>query len=129
MYDMDKITVSKDDLLVKLQENRDKHRTVFLDAWTGYSEEAQRILNDHLMMIRNGQVPRKIQIILAPPEDHTRDYDRVIGMLKMHQGDTFDLDEQMYAQYVDDDWSWKRAWLETSTQYAAASVAKNYQVG
>jgi hypothetical protein len=126
MYDM-QITVKKDELLEKLAVNRAKHRTVFEAALNGYADQAQDMLEEHLAALKRGKIP-EIRIVLARPEDHTRDYDRVIGMLKMHQGELFELDEQMYQQYVDDDWSWKRQWLDTSTQYAAKSVAANYQV-
>jgi hypothetical protein len=125
---MKPITVPKDELIQVIETNRDKHRTVFNEAMLGYAKEAETILQTYLNDIRMGKV-RKIQIILDQPEDHTRDYDRVLGMLRMDIGDTFELDEQSYKQYVDDDWTWKRAWIDTSTQYAAASVYENYHVG
>jgi hypothetical protein len=119
------ITVSKDELLARLQENRSKHRETFDAALEGYSAHAQQILHDHLQALREGRTP-EIRITISRPEDHTRDYDRIIGMMQMHQGDKFDLDEDMYAQYVDDDWNWRRQWLQLSSTYAAASVTKNY---
>jgi hypothetical protein len=123
--DMKPINVDKDMLLKVLQENRAKHRTVFEDALTGYSREASKVLQDYLKAIRMGKTP-DIHIILDRPEDHTRDYDRVIGMLTMHLGTTFELDETSYKQYVDDDWAWKRQWIDTSNQYAAGSVQAVY---
>jgi hypothetical protein len=44
----------------------------------------------------------------------------------MDTGDTFALDEQTYATYVTDDWTWKRAWAATTSHYAADSYAANY---
>lgn len=122
---MKPITVDKENLIRVLRGNREKHRTVFEDALEGYAAEAARVLNEHLTAIQKGKTPA-IEIILSRPEDHTKDYDRVIGMLMMHLGDTFEVDEQSYRQYVDDDWAWKRQWLETSTQYAAGSVQAVY---
>jgi hypothetical protein len=122
------ITVQKDELLEKLEENRRKHRTVFEDALHGYADKMQDILEGYVNDMKRGRIP-VIQIGLIRPEDHTRDYDRVIGMLKMHQGDVFELDEDTYRQYVDDDWGWKRQWLATSTEYAAGSVQANYKAG
>jgi len=119
------ITVRKDDLLKKLRENRDKHHTVFQASLRGYSEHCHEILAAHIRAIDSGRTP-EIRITVARPEDHTRDYDRVIGMLEMHQGDTFALDEVMYAQYVDDDWGWKRQWLKLSSEYAAGATIANY---
>jgi hypothetical protein len=122
---MKPINVDKDTLLKVLQENRSKHRSVFEDALDGYTREAEKVLQEYLTKIRNGKTP-DIRIILDRPEDHTRDYDRVIGMLKMHLGTTFELDEQSYRMYVDDDWAWKRAWIDNSSQYAAGSVQAVY---
>lgn len=119
------IKVDKGELLKRLEENRDKHRAVFEAALNGYKEHATAVLKDHLADLAHGRTP-EIRISVTRPEDHTRDYDRVIGMLKMHQGITFELDETTYAQYVDDDWQWKRQWLQTSTRYAAGATIANY---
>jgi vacuolar-type H+-ATPase subunit H len=119
------ITMNKETLLKILEENRGKHRTVFEDALEGYAEEAEKTLQAHLNAIRKGRTP-DIRIILDRPEDHTKDYDRIIGMLKLHLGDTWELDEQSYRMYVDDDWAWKRQWIDTSNQYAAGSVQAVY---
>jgi hypothetical protein len=124
-YEM-RITVSKQELLRVMKENRSKHRTVFLAALEGYRQEARRVLENELKRIADARRPHEIRILLAVPEDHTRDYDRVIGMLEMDTGDTFALDERTYAEYVTDDWGWKRAWASTASIYAAESYAANY---
>ena len=122
------IRVSKTELLAKLRENQAKHRETFEAALAGYAAEARKLLKEHLKALSDGRTP-KISIIIDRPEDHSRDYSRVIGMLEMHLGDEFELDETSYAQYVDDDWSWKRQWLKLSSAYAPESVTKNYTVG
>ena len=122
---MKPINMDKDTLLKILRENRSKHRTVFEDALEGYAAHAEKILKEHLAALRKGQTP-DIRIILDRPEDHTKDYDRVIGMLTYHLGTTFELDEQSFKQYVDDDWAWKRQWIDTGNQYAAGSVQAVY---
>jgi hypothetical protein len=124
-YEM-KITVPKDELLRVMRGNRDKHRTVFLAALDGYTQEKRRLLEDELKRIAADRRPRELRLLLSVPEDHTRDYDRVIGMLEMDTSETFTLDEQTYAQYVADDWAWKRAWAKMSSRYAAASYTENY---
>lgn len=126
MTDM-QINVSKAELLAKLQENRAKHRETFEAALNGYKAHAMKVLKAEIRALNDGRIP-DINISIGRPEDRTRDYDRVIGMLQMHTGDTFDLDETSYAQYVDDDWSWKRQWLKLSASYAPDSVYTNYQV-
>jgi hypothetical protein len=119
------ITVDKADLLVKLRENREKHRTVFLAALDGYKKQATEILKSHIRAIEEGRTPLLV-ISLARPEDHTRDYDRVIGMLEMDKSGEFRLDAVTYGNYVNDDWRWKREWARMSSSYARDSYTSNY---
>lgn len=122
-----KITVSKAGLLTKLIENRDKHREVFEDALDGYYAEIIKALESQMQRVRNKKKPD----LLFPyriPRDHTGDYDRVIGMLGMHQGDSFDLTEAEYAQYVDDNWGWSGEWRNNAKNFSASSSGKFAQI-
>lgn len=119
------IRVDKQQLVAAMRANRDRHRVVFEAALAGYRDHVLEILRDHIAALREGRTP-ETRIIVARPEDHTRDYDRVIGMLSMHQGDSFELDESTYAQYVDDDWSWSRQWIATTRSYAPEATAASY---
>lgn len=120
-------TVKKNELLGILRENRDKHRSVFTAALDGYRAESRKLLEEHLQWLSEGRTP-KIYIILSRPEDHTRDYDRIIKMLEMEVAETFTLTEDRFAQYVMDDWRWKRDWLKMSNRYASASTVQAYGV-
>lgn len=120
-------TVRKEALLAILQENRDKHRAVFEAALEGYREQCVVILRDKIAALSDGRSPT-LQIMMSRPEDHTRDYDRVIKMLELSISETFEMDEQMFAQYVMDDWRWKRDWLRMSSRYASASTQQAYGV-
>src|SRR5580698_9990020 len=103
------ITVKKDELLDVLNRNRAKHREVFDAALEGYRAHAIVVLEAKVRALSHGKQP-EIRIMIERPEDHTRDYDRVIGMVNADQGDTFELSETDFAQYWEDDWSWKRQW-------------------
>ena len=120
-------TVKKAELLVILQDNRGKHRKVFEDSLAGYRAYAQNRLEEQIKALSEGRTP-EIRIVVTRPSDHTADYDRVIKMLQMEQGELFTLDEHMFAQYVMDDWRWKRDWLKFSNRYAAASTEAAYGV-
>ncbi len=122
---MQQTTVNKAELLKILEENRSKHRRVFEAALSGYQKEALRQLEEKVRALKAGKYP-KIYIHLASPEDHTKDYDRIIRMVSMHQGDTIILEEQQFAWYVEDDWQWKRQWATTSNAYASASYVTEY---
>jgi hypothetical protein len=121
----DRITVNKADLLSRLQENRDKHRKVFEAAVDGFVEDVQVQLKQTADRLRRGKIST-ISIHLPRPEDHTMDYDRVILMVQMSLGDTYDLSENDFAKYVMDDWAWKREWNRMSSHYAAASFSETY---
>jgi hypothetical protein len=124
---MNVVRVKKDELRAKIQANRDRHREVFLDALDGYRAEAIRQLEEHIERIRAGD-PSVVRVYIDAPEDHTADYDVVLAMIDMEVEDTIQLSHQAFTQYVMDDWSWKRAWLQTASVYAAESVSKNYEV-
>lgn len=122
---MMKTRVHVTDLLTIIEENRTKHREVFEQALEGYRQEAQRMLEQHIKDLAAGKTP-SIRIVISRPEDHTADYDRVIKMLQMSVDDIFELDDETFAQFVMDDWHWKRQWLSTSNLYAAGAVSQVY---
>jgi hypothetical protein len=122
-----KSTIEKEVLLEKLRENRERHRTVFLEALKGYREHAEKVLAEHIASLKDGRSP-EIRISISRPEDHTQDYDRVIGMVELDQGVYFTLDEHAYAEYMMDDWVWKRQWLKMSSGYAPEAAMANYHV-
>jgi hypothetical protein len=122
---MQDVTIRKPELLQHLSDNRSKHRQVFEAALEGYRKEAIRRLQDRVRKLRDGKIPN-LFIGLTEPEDHTKDYDRVIMMVEMHVGDNFILDESSFGSYVMDDWHWKRQFYKSSNTYAAATVAEVY---
>jgi hypothetical protein len=122
---MQEITVNKAELLTKLRENRENHRTVFDAALEGWRVEALARLEEKTAALKAGRLP-DIKISLAMPQDHTKDYDRIIAMVEMHTRDYFTLSEYDFQSYVMDDWDWKRQFVRTSSSYAAATVSRVY---
>ncbi len=118
-------TVQKAELLGILEENRARHRSVYEAALAGFWREADREWAALGKRIKAG-TRSTVYIRLEAPQDHTRDYDRAIRMVTMHQGEVITLSEDDVACYVQDDWGWKRAWLQTSRSYDAAAVAGSY---
>lgn len=115
----------REEILGILRQNRGNHRRVFEDALENYRARLLRDLQDHVTELQRGRAP-EVRIRLARPEDHTPDYDRMIKMVEMHQGDRIPMTEDRFAQLVMDDWSWKRQWLTTANTYAAGTVAEVY---
>jgi hypothetical protein len=114
---MDRIKVKKTELLEILKKNRKAHNGIFREAQDGFRKVVIEELEKRLEAARKGK--RIEQYMRLPePQDHTRDYDRVIAMLEMDLSETVELSEQDYAQYVEDDWEWKRQFLGTSRAYS-----------
>ena len=116
------VTISKDRLLDRLRENRAAHRGVFEEAVEGWrkavEEEVQRVTE--LLL---GGKPQNVYVSLPAPVDQTRNYNRVIAMLEEHEGEKVQLPEQDFAQYWLDDWSWKRQWMASNSDYSASATA------
>lgn len=122
---MDDITVDKGALLQILRENREQHRALFEEALEGYRKRAIEDLEQHIERIKAGKV-EKVFVELPLPQDHTRDYDRVIRMLEMHLGEQIVLDEHTFQNFVEDDWSWTRQFLMSAGRYSE-SAAREYR--
>jgi hypothetical protein len=118
------IEVKKEELLTILRANRDKHRQVFNAALEGWRNQAFHELSRLHDKLKAGKLPN-LYVELSLP-DHTRDYDRVITMVTMDIGTTFELSEADAKAYIMDDWSWKRQFLDSSNTYAAATVTQVY---
>lgn len=109
-----KIEVEK--LRAVVQENREKHRAIFEEAMTGYRKAAITELDK---MIADAKAGKKIRrsLTLVEPVDQTRDYDRVLKALELTSDTIVDLTEQEFAQYVLDDWGWKRQFIHANSTY------------
>lgn len=115
------VHVSTSELLAALEKNKEEHRTIFQEAMEGYKKKAIEILTANLDNIKSGKLDR-LGINLTLPEDHTRDYERVIRMLQMHQNDYIDLSQEQFAQYVMDDWGWQHQFLESGAFYGSSNA-------
>jgi hypothetical protein len=124
---MEQLLLDKEELLDILRLNRDKHREVFTEALASYKKVLLADAEAKVKALQRGKIP-DLQIRFTRPEDHTRDYDRVIRMVQMHQDEYYGMTEQDFAQYVEDDWHWKRQWAVTASSYAAGKFSEVYGV-
>lgn len=110
------IAVKKSALIDALQKNRDGHRKQYEEAHAGYR---RALLETVAKMYDDAKKGLDVQhfIQLDIPEDHTKDYDRVAGMLAMSVDDTVLITAQEYSQFVMDDWGWKEKFVGTSNAY------------
>lgn len=113
---MDTVKVNKDKLREIVQKNRDNHRALFERAFEGYKRTCIEILETNLAAFKAGKAAR-MYLVENPPEDHTKDYDRVILMLAMNIEEEISLSADDFSHYAMDDWQWKEAWTISSTKY------------
>ena len=110
---MEKITVEKAGLVAILKKNREAHGRIFEEALDGYFKQTVKELEEHIERLRKGERV-SISIERVAPRDHTRDYDRALGMVEMAIGETIELSETDYKFYVDDDWGWQAHFAESA---------------
>lgn len=119
---MQPVRVDKTKLLIVLRQNRDDHRQLFEDAIDGYRTFVIKNLEEQIDRLRSG---KKIAEFLQfeVPEDHTKDYDRLIGMFEMTEDLIIELTQAEYAQYVDDDWQWQRNFVTNASSYTGTAAS------
>ena len=102
---MRSVTIEKSELLSTLITNRDNHHAEFLAALEAYRLEAIEVLEAAVEAAKTGkQIMR--QTDLVEPMDMTKEYNRVIKMLKMSVDSEIELSSTEFQNYVMDDWSW-----------------------
>lgn len=118
------VKVDRNDLLERVVANRDNHARVFEEAWAGYTRQVVADMEENLALAKAGKEWR-VHIGLVRPADHTDDYDQVIQMLEMSEDTSIELTYQEFAQYVRDDWGWRREWAATTAGYVSEATAKD----
>jgi hypothetical protein len=81
----------------------------YKDVALKHIEEAVDELRSRVKRLKEGQFIQLagIQFLIPVPEDHTKDYDQVIEMLKMSVDEELEIESDQFACYVMDDWDWK----------------------
>lgn len=117
-----KVTVKKEELLEKLAKNREKHCADYVQACKGYKEAAIKALSSRLDKFKDVDPANNSLNLdfskLPKPVSHERDYDKAIGLLKMHAEDKIVLDMEAYGYYVEDNWEWKAGFAATNSSYS-----------
>lgn len=110
------VRVSKQFLLKKLEANRTEHEKTYYEILEARHQKVIEALKAELKKAKIDKLYRP-SFNLPLPENHTKDYDRAIGMLKASLDDEFELTGSEYDQYVNDDWSWKQMYTTVSGCY------------
>lgn len=111
-----KVTIKKTELLDAIKTNREQHKKDFEETWAGFKVEVENQMVKHLELLRSEGKPM-LNIPLIVPQEHTKEYDRVIRMLEMSTADEITVSETQFTQYVMDEWQWKAGFTVSSAMY------------
>lgn len=119
---MEDIVVTKTKLIEIMKANREKHHDIVVEAQAGFRQKFIERLDEMLALAKDGK-RIDINVGLAMPQDHTDEYDTVIGMLELDINETVELDYQQYKQWVQDEWGWQRQFTTTNAFYSATAAS------
>ncbi len=120
---MDMVTLKTSELLEILKKNRAEHREIFEEAMEGFRKQVIELFEHRLDEARQGR-EINLKINLVRPADHTKSYDRAIRMCEMHQGDTVELSNEGFANFVMDDWHWTDQFMASNSPYSSKARLK-----
>lgn len=117
----------RDELKKKLEENREQHIKDYEKAITGWRVEFAKVILEHaeackaladkVASISPENIDFEYPALPQKPENHTKDYDRIIARLGMEQETRVYLSHADFNRYVLDEWRWKDAFTETLSNY------------
>lgn len=106
----------------RLKENRKRHEEIYKEAVEGYQKKAIALLGEKLEKVR-GNAIETIAIHLPVPQNHLKEYDRVILMVEQCLDIELLLDEQEYAQFIQDNWDWTRNFYTSNSNYSQTAAS------
>jgi hypothetical protein len=112
------VRMRKSVLLQRVRDSKAKHVQDYAEAKAGFQKKLIADLSEALKLAKAGAEFRA-GYHLEEPEDHSKDYDRVIEMLEVSLDEEVDLPASEFAKYVLDEWEWKGRFEHTVTRYKA----------
>jgi hypothetical protein len=131
-------TVSRQELLAKLRENRVKHENEYREAVEEYKRLAKLEVQTKLENIKNqfgklyhelDQKPIQLAIEenlyfdISPPESHVGDFDEIIEAFEWETEDKVELTSVEFSNYVRNNWDFNKKLQETRAFYASKSLS------
>lgn len=113
---MREVRIQKEAVKERVQTNRNQHRETFEKALEGYRTTVVDWFNEQVDKAKDGK-DFEVMFTLPKPEDHTEDYDRVLDMVGLSEDETITLTASEFAQYMRDDWGWKKVFNQVSSSY------------
>lgn len=119
---MNKVKINKKSLLKTVVENRVSHKKIVDEAMKGYQEVVLDALAKRNIDVHNGTNVH-LRFDHNEPENHLKEYDRIIRMLNMSSDKIVELSSQEFDWYVMDNWHWKNQWIHSNAVYSQSAHA------
>jgi hypothetical protein len=118
---MNTVTVSKQDLIKVLTENRDKHQTEYNEAYEGYKLLAIKAIEEKLEKVKSGEkFNMYFENLQSAPDCHVEEYQNVIDMLSVTSDMDIQISQEDYLKYYKNNWSWRVGWHMSNQMYVDA---------
>ena len=117
MFDPRKVEVSKDELLLKLKENKKLHIAEFKETQEEYNDACILKIEQILLEAKKRPISVNTSIHLSPPQSHIKDYEDIIGMLEFSTQNTLEITMEEYKSWVLNEWEWRRSFAATKMSY------------
>lgn len=106
-----------DQLIGRIQTQRDEHQQVFNDAVEVYRKELLAQVESYVIRVKKGELVLLIHH-LPVPEEHTKDFDLILDMLNSTRDETIELNKNEFDCYVRGNWGWKTEFTNNTVSYA-----------
>lgn len=115
---MDTIRVNKAEVIERLRDNRNQHENTYHEAMAGWRAQGAAKLRELAAELDAGGSPGALYLKLERPENHTEDYDIVLGMLELSVEDEIEMTLANYRNYILDMWHWSEKFRTTASAYS-----------
>ena len=115
------VNVSRLELIAKLKENLNKHRTEYLEALVEYQVrllEDLKLAHKKVSKVENIEDLKGFRFNVPFPQNHESDYADVIEMLEMSVDEHINLDSESFKAYIKNEWSWVSSFKMSKAAYA-----------
>jgi hypothetical protein len=110
------VRVSKSFLIETLEKNKEDHQTSYYEILEARHAKLLDTLRGELKKAKDRK-DYQPSIHVPLPENHVKDYEKVINLLHASLDQEFELSRSEFDQYVNDDWGWKGHFLTVSGCY------------
>lgn len=119
---MNAIKMNRLELLTIVKENKEKHIADFIESVADYKQLVVKYAKENLRLAKTEDMKEiaKIKSLPGAPVSYEDNYKRAIRMLELSVEEIIEVEEDVFNQLVLDEWSWKRAFVASSTMYKSA---------